>query len=594
VSVEPSNIIGELRQRIARIEEAKAKGETVATGQDVCQGDDQFLAVVARDECYARAVAARTDPIAFFEFVIQEATTRAPIKVAPHQKVGIEFILGHRRSVNFWPVEFSKSFTVQALTLFILGQDPTARVAIVSATQEIASKAVAVIRDYIDTSVRLRMVFPHLRPSQRKGDPWTQTQITVDRPAGIADPSVVAHGMDSGAIQGSRLNWIIVDDLLNRENTATHEQREKHFGWLFNSVFNRIDKNKPARIAVMNFSWHNDDALHRLEKMGWASLRMDVYGDLFILDDAMDQREAEEEGLVFEPWNSDELRARSNDPMDNARVINGLTVSACRLKAHDPDPDNSTPLWPEKLSTHRIEMIRQFELLPHEFNRQLRNICTNDDERMCKQEYVNLSLRLGREFGVHSLGKHNMQPGMVAFTGVDLAVGLGEEHDMTAFFTFGVRADKRRVLLDLEMGRFQGPTIRDKIIAKHQQFDSICRVENIAAQEYLLQFVREKNVMIPIRPNTTEQRAKAHPVYGLPGLFLEMANGAWIFPCHPNGTVPKVVQEFCDACLNYVPERHVHDALMAAYFSREQAREWGLLSGIDLATLPPIPSLNAR
>jgi len=168
---------------------------------------------------------AREDPAAFFDFVMRDERGQR-VKIAPHQVIAFDFMLKHQRSVNIWPVNHSKTYLTAALTLWMLGREPMTRGVIVSATQEQAMKPLAMISDYLMHSNELRVAFPHLQPTHRKREPWTQTAITVDRPAGIRDSSLKAVGFE-GAILGSRLDWIIIDDLLTHENAGTDDQRRK-------------------------------------------------------------------------------------------------------------------------------------------------------------------------------------------------------------------------------------------------------------------------------------------------------------------------------------------------------------------------------
>ncbi len=167
-------------------------------------------------------------------------------------------------------------------------------------------------------------------------------------------------------------------------------------------------------------------------------------------------------------------------------------------------------------------------------------------------------------------------------------MGQGEEHDSTAIFTFkvvpllsipqGVDKPPRviknaRVLLDLEVGKFRGRAVVDKIIDKVRKFNSIVRVETNGGQEFLRQWTLDTDISIPIRKHHTGP-AKGHRINGVAGLFIELENGAWVIPCDELGMVPHAVQVWIDECLNYrPPPAHTGDALMASYLARAQARE---------------------
>lgn len=494
-------------------------------------------------ELFRRAALSRERPADCLEFVMREEKTQAKIVCAPHQRVLLDFVLDHRRCVVRLPPEHAKTYTLNALTLWLLGQDPSFRGALVGADQGIPAKNIQVVRDYIESSLELRLVYPHLRKSQRLGDPWTQTAITIDRPRGIKDPSLIAVGINGGKIMGSRINWAVVDDLLNMENTATKEQRLKVLRWFDNSVLSRLLSGPDSRLVFSGTSWHPDDVGHVLQKMGYPTIEMDLLGgiDIHNADD----------------WDHELLRPES------------LGSVRCRLR----DRADHEPLW---LSQDKVDEIRDAHL-PSEFNRVYMNLCRDDAGAPCKQEYVDLCLENGR--GLTLVGSYE-GPNAV-YTGVDLAIGLGEQHDETAFFTFMVEASGHRTILDVEIGQWSGPDIVKKVLDKHRRYNSIIAIENNATQGFIRQFALAEDVSAPIRAYTTG-RTKAHPEHGVQGLFLEMSQGAWRIPCSRSGRVHPMVEKWINGCLEYVAAeaKHTSDVLMASFFARELAKKHG-------AKLPP-------
>jgi len=523
--------------------------------------NDPIATAAAIEELVGRIAAARQSPAAFFEFVMREETTREPIAVLPHQRVLLDFVFAHDRSVNMLPVGHSKTFITAAITLFLLGSAPTTRGLIVSATQEQSAKVLKMVGDYIRESVELGLVFPKLQPSTRRGDQWSQTAITIDRPAGIRDPSLRAVGDGTQGIAGSRLNWIIVDDLLNWENTSTKAQRDKTYHWFDSEVLSRLDP-VGARIVLTNTARHPEDVMHRLEKAGWPTMRMDILGNIRFQGD-------QQERLEGKPaWRHAGLRP----------AVPGPHATEWRLKARDPDPTNSTPLWPEKFSHAEIATLRQRHL-PHEFNQLYLNLCRDDSASMCKAEWIDTCKSAARDAKHFGLVGAYTGPNPT-FTGVDLAFRQGEEADYTAFFTFEQLPDGHRKILDVEFGQWDAPTIVDKLFAKHKAYNSVVRVENNAAQQAVLEFARKKNISLPLKAHTTG-RNKAHPEYGVQRVFLDMQNGAWLIPNDARGHVHPAVQKWIDECLYYTPSAHTGDLVMACWFAREQCREWGLLGGGD-------------
>lgn len=521
--------------------------------QNSIQGDAHLL----RDALLRKAEVARRDLRAFYEFVMREEHTRAPLKVTPHQRVLLAFVQRFPHCVLRMPAGTSKTFSMTAVTLDLLGKNTAERGAIVSSTQGQAMKPLGMARDLIETSPQLRLVYPHLRRSQRKTDSWSISEITVDRPPGIRDPSLIAVGID-GAIAGARLSWIIVDDILDRGNTATAGGLQKVHDWFDSSVLSRID---PAggRIVVTNTPWSPHDLTYKLEKAGWPTLTMDVEGDIQFAN--------------IGDWDTPEIVPRAG-PRE-----------VYRLAAHNEptSPEGevvqaTTPLWPGRYDWPDIEKLRA-DHLPHRFNQLYMCICRSDESARCKIEWIDACKSLGAGLSLVS----SYTGSNPTFTGVDLAVGQTTQHDKTAFFTFEQLPDGRRRILDVEMGQWDAPAIVRKVVEKATRYKSVVRVENNASQQYLVDFCRQQTISLPIKAHATG-RNKAHPEYGIEGLFVELQNRAWVIPNDARGRCNPEVQKVIDEALYYDPSAHTGDGLMAWWLAREQAREFGLMAGV--ATLP--------
>lgn len=547
-----------MRNAAKSIDVAEARMAQGVSGADILRTGDAARAKKLRDLLMKKAADARHDIVKFFEFVMKDEK-RNSVKVPPHQRVFLDFVMAHERSANMLPIGHAKTYSLAGLTLFFMGQDPLSRGAIVSATQDQAEKVVRFVRDYIDESPELRLVFPHLVRSRRRGDPWTQTKLVIDRPPGIRDPTLVAIGID-GAISGARLNWIIVDDLLNPENTNTKEGRDKVYNWLDLTVLARLDP-RGARVVVTNTPYHPDDAINMLSKTGWATLRMDVEGGVFIQDDV------DRIALGLPPWDHDLIEPANDNPLD----------PMCRLNAYKELPPRERTLWPARMDRKKVEQERLAKL-PHNFNRVYMCICRDDGTARCKREYIELCKRTARERGVtrclHRLPE--AWKDYPVFTGIDLAMGKGQVHDCSAFFTFVVLPDSRRQILDIDIGQFTGPEIIEKTIAKYDAYGGVVRIENVGGQDFIVQFVQERGV--PVYPHKTTAEGKADPTFGVESLFVEMRLGLWLIPNDEYGRMEKPVAQFVESCLNYQPDKHVADELMASHFARAQAFEFGALT----------------
>lgn len=586
---------------------------------------EQLDARRLRDALIRRADAARRDPIKFFSFAMREERTLARIEAAPHQRLLFEFVSFYEHCVIRMPIGSSKTFCMAALTLWLLGNDPTERGAIISATQGQAAKPLSMVQDYLDEPSyypELGLVFPALKPSRRLKDPWTQSKLVVDRPPGIRDASLTAIGID-GALPGARLSWLLVDDILTAENTRTTAGRSSVFEFFSNTVLSRKDITG-AKIVVCNTPWHPDDLTFRLEKAGWPTLTMGIDGSITITNaDDFDSAEirpalscggkhyrlaAHDVAQASAPFTREEklrgIKRQRVFPAVGAQVItthvhNGKLVRSLASNDNGPnipkppgqylrteyfDLDEIVPLWPGKFHPENIVELRA--AFRQDFSQLYLCRCRDDDAALCKIAWIEACKANGRALGVRYLATEHKGDELTV-TGVDLAMGQGEEHDSTAIFTFKVvpllsipQADKpprilrnARVLLDLEVGKFRGRSIVDKIIDKVRRFNSIVRVETNGGQEFLRQWTLDADISVPIRAHHTGV-AKGHRITGVAGLFIELENGAWVIPCDELGNVPPAVQVWIDECLNYrAPPAHTGDALMASYLARAQARE---------------------
>lgn len=505
---------------------------------------DPELAALATEALLVEAQLAREDVKTFFSFVMREETTQKPVEVLPHQRVFFDFVMAFPRCVVRMPVGASKTFCTAAVTLWLMGQDPTVRGALVSATQIQAAKPLKLVSDYItqpQLAAALRLVFPDLRRSPRKNDPWTQSSLTVDRLAGIRDPSLVAVGVD-GALSGSRLKWAVVDDILDRENTSSAAGRDKVMEFFDSTVLSRLDP-YDSRIVVTNTPWNPDDLTYRLERAGWPTLTMDAEGNIILAN-------------VPPEWDTPDIR-----PSTKAGEV-------YRLAAHDPDEVEAVPLWPAHFSRERLEQLKRTHL-PHRYNQLYLCRCRDDGQARCKAEWLEKCKLLGKGMSLVSrYDGHNL-----TVTGVDLGVGQdAERHDKTAFVTLELLPSGRRRILDVETGRWDAPTIVAKIIRKHRAYNSIIRVENNSAQDYILQFTRAANASVPVKAHHTGSQ-KAHPEFGIEGIFVELSNGGWMVPCDKFGRCHAEVQGLLDGWSYFESSKHTPDVVMAAWLAREQARE---------------------
>src|SRR5262245_60366894 len=125
------------------------------------------------------------DPAAFVILCLRDAAgTPMTSAAAVHRRLQ-QFLTDHPRALVELPRDHGKSTQVCARVVWELGRNPSLRVKIVCATDEVAVERSRFIRKLITGGDYLRMIFPHLVPAR----PWSAEAFSVVRPAEVIGPS---------------------------------------------------------------------------------------------------------------------------------------------------------------------------------------------------------------------------------------------------------------------------------------------------------------------------------------------------------------------------------------------------------------------
>lgn len=209
----------------------------------------------------------RRDPVLFNRYVLRDEESGKALDIAPMHHTWHDIISEENKALILGHLESGKSQQISVgRVLWELGNNHDLRVVIVSSTSTQAQKFLFSIRKYIESSDELHRVFPDLRP----GEEWTDSAITVQRTGYGKDSSVQVMGV-GGHPLGARIDLLILDDVLDFENTRTAEQRLKLYNWLKSELFGRS-----KRIIGLGNAYHPRDAFHQLGKEGWKLRRYPV------------------------------------------------------------------------------------------------------------------------------------------------------------------------------------------------------------------------------------------------------------------------------------------------------------------------------
>lgn len=470
-----------------------------------------------------RIEAARIDVNEFCAYVGRDAETGESIEQAEIHETFHDLADSKRRLILMAFPESGKTTQLAILrTLFKLGHNPNLRVAVVSEEEDLATNITRAIRSYIEKSGELAEVFPNLI----RGEKWEEDAFTVRRSVHSRDPSVKAYGLES-SLAGSRIDILILDDVLSAKNTLNPERR-KHILRRIRAGF--IDRlSKEAVVIFLCNAWHPEDAAHVLEKEGgWHVARFSV-------------EETDEGG----------------------NPTGELT-------------------WEEKWDRDRIDKFWE-DMGPIEAARALFCRARDDGESPFSLEAMKRAQERARELGIDLV--YSLTPeetgGAPIYCGVDLAVTKKDGSHLTAFVPVLLwPEDMSRQVLWCEAGRWSSAEIRDRFLDIDRRYPNVVFiVENNAAQRWIIDIVYNQSDLPPeerrlpmIVPFTTGKN-KAHPQFGVEGLAVEIDADKWLIPVTGPAAAVKQVKEMCGEALYYTRGGHTGDRLMSQWFAREGCRK---------------------
>ena len=113
-----------------------------------------------------------------------------------------------------------KSTVVGIFAAWVLSIQPKTRILILSAEQNLASRMVSHIKHILENHPKCREMLPDVKKE------WGVHKITIARPIGIREPSVICQGV-TGNITGMRADLIVCDDVEVPNTCNTAQKREK-------------------------------------------------------------------------------------------------------------------------------------------------------------------------------------------------------------------------------------------------------------------------------------------------------------------------------------------------------------------------------
>lgn len=214
---------------------------------------------------------ARASVDTFVEYCFADPTGKKLKQARVHRELQA-FLSANRHGLVELPRDHGKSTQVCARLVWELGKNSGLRVRIVCATEALAAERGRFIRRAIEANPRVREVFPRLTPDH----PWSDTRLTVARPADVIGPSLTAIGVGSGST-GARADLLVCDDIVDVKAIASRADRDRVKDYFRNNLMNLLEPD--GRFCGLCTPWHRDDLNAELKRGGTYPLCRRPVGD---------------------------------------------------------------------------------------------------------------------------------------------------------------------------------------------------------------------------------------------------------------------------------------------------------------------------
>jgi len=204
------------------------------------------------------------------------------------------------RQLFLCPPEHGKStWCSMRFPEWCLGRNPTRRIMSVSSTDKAPTTWSETVRNTLRTPA-YQAIFPGVVPIPFGVKQNRQLIWSVAQAAGQPDPTYQAYGA-VGAISGFHTDIMIVDDIVDYENSLTAYRREQIIDLFHNKLLDRVSRG--GAVLVIGHRWNLYDLYGKLIDEGWPVL----------LRQALTVVDGEERALCPSLWSVADLHVKRND-----------------------------------------------------------------------------------------------------------------------------------------------------------------------------------------------------------------------------------------------------------------------------------------
>jgi predicted phage terminase large subunit-like protein len=164
------------------------------------------------------------------------------------------------------------TITSQVYPAWRLGEQPDTTIIAISAGEGLVKGFQEAIGEIIETDKAFRKLYPEVTPDKKRGWSTEKGLYVTGHAAGDPDASFIGVGIDSRTLTGLHGREIIMDDLHNKDNSASAEQCQKVVDTFYNTILGRADP-RGARYVLSGRRFNRADVYGALIESGdWVVL----------------------------------------------------------------------------------------------------------------------------------------------------------------------------------------------------------------------------------------------------------------------------------------------------------------------------------
>ena len=354
-----------------------------------------------------------------------------------------------------------------------------------------------------------------------------------------------------GQILSRRADIIILDDVVDQQNSMTELQRQKVIDWIETTVIPVLVPG--GTLIYLGNTWHQDDVVSKFMQ----DPRFTVQKRQGAIIHEADRQD------LWHKWENIMLNITIK-PRERFEQANKFYLE------NQAEMDKGCHvLWKERYPYARLYLERV--LNPYVFARMYQCDASNRPNQTIRDEWIEKALKKGRHLRFQDQ-KHDKNYLQVSAAGEDLAISMEEHADDTCLLYLDLVAqgydgveDGDYLIRQIHRGKYtpnQQREIAKKAWTEHGM--QTIRVESNSYQEALS--IALANEGVPVTSYHTGKE-KFDPEVGVNSIATIMENGKLVIPSDPTDARTVMLASKLANEMRAFPDGHTGDSLMALWFA---------------------------